>query len=445
MQRLILTIENFQKSDDEVIKVLSESLSKNEITIDQSNNSTDKETLLEIAALTGRVEVVQFFLENKANPSRVNEFSGLSPLLMLMKQSWKGNYKNYIKILNLLKKFGADYNAVETLSGSSKRNALHLAIAYKSQDYTTIATLIANGTDINKGDINNQTPLAYADSKSRELSEFLIELNADYQPTGVVNFTPTRKRVKKNTVQDYMQMPGMYGETAAHLALKNGSDLTCLKVLLDMHFEGVNIQDEKGDTILHLLMRHPDVDGIVVQRCLELQSNPNLANKLGDTPLHDLIRNAQIQVPLKLDLIFMMLQYHAEVDCANQKEVRCWQLIAQDAELLSAMKKDTRFAGPMKPYLEQLDVASKVTPKLQAPGDFGTFKAAFNANTIAKPLLLSLQKNNKAMVTAWVNKLTAENVTDVVKYIADNNGSNCELFSLVKEKAESIQSQRKVV
>ena len=126
----------------------------------------DQDTTLMWAAYDGKTEIVEFLLENGANPNIQNSYEETA--LMMASE------ENFIKIVNLLLKSGADVNC-QNGNGNTA-----LTIAAKEGNIEIVKILLVNGSDINHQNENGYTALILAaKNHMNDVVKFLLENGAN--------------------------------------------------------------------------------------------------------------------------------------------------------------------------------------------------------------------------------------------------------------------------
>lgn len=214
-------------------------------------------TPLHVAAEAPRNEiaVVQCLLENGANVNAPN-YIGAVPLHYVCLR--KANYRG---VANILLENGAHIDR-QTLAG---RSPLHFACEHRLPEFVEVLCLFA--ADANLPDYEGNLPAHMAltvreggrDTVSRQILEHLASYQAEFSSYNLQGLTPLHVACQAGFVR------------CAHFLLERGAD--------------VQVLTARADSCLHLACRgsYHEVAQLVIQ------VSPvaiNLADELGDTPLH---------------------------------------------------------------------------------------------------------------------------------------------------------------
>ena len=201
----------------------------------------NKFTCLHLAALLGRTEMVQRFLESKPRLSRTK--AELEPLTLAV------SYHHD----EIAKMIGAYIDQHHLHNGWT---CLHIAAKYGR--YPTFKTLSQDVEDKNPPNADGLTPL---------------DLASEYGHMNIVKFI----------LKPLTKLPRSSGSTPMHKAVL-GNHFDILKTLI-VHFQDeVNPADDKGNTLLHHAVEKENFE--MVKYLLDHSDNPNPCNKTGYTPLH---------------------------------------------------------------------------------------------------------------------------------------------------------------
>src|SRR6266702_4446750 len=196
----------------------------------------DLRTPLHLVAWYGELEVARVLLEHKADvDSRDN--MGKAPLHLLFEHTVR-RYGNIPDLAQLLLEHGADVNCQQ----NDLCTPLHLAARYGELKVAQV--LLEHGADVDSRDNMGKTPLHLLFKSSVR----------DYDDIPYYDDIP-----------DYDNIPDF-----ARLLLEHGTD--------------VNIRDEDGNTLLHLLLNLWIYK--FARILLELGADVSVENNMGKTPLH---------------------------------------------------------------------------------------------------------------------------------------------------------------
>ncbi|WP_371253877.1 ankyrin repeat domain-containing protein [Orientia tsutsugamushi] len=166
------------------------------------------------------INMATLLLNNGANVNIQNKY-GKTPLHSAIL------FNSHIDMLRLLLNNGADVN----LPDMHDTSPLHYIIKVSSCSINRIQLLLDNGGNINLQDNNGETILhTSASYNRRDIVEFLLNNNAD------------------------VNIKNKGDKTPVHLAAQS-SNQCILQLLLDRYPDMVNLQDNDGNTALHLVVK----------------------------------------------------------------------------------------------------------------------------------------------------------------------------------------------
>lgn len=240
----------------------------------------NEETMLTLAAWTGKYDVAEYLIKKKANVNCRNDWQN-TPL-------HNAAQKGFNDIITLLIANGANINA----KGTNGNNSLMFAV--ENEHLETAKLLLKAGVNINITSDYDQTALLLASwNGNAEIIRFLVENGAE------INYASP------------------YGNTALHNLASEGK-LEALQVLLN-HGADVNKMDSNGNIPLHNAVINKKSE--IVALLLPKTQNINLQeNHLGNTPLHiasingdlksaELLMNAGAKTDIKNSLQKTPLDY----------------------------------------------------------------------------------------------------------------------------------------
>ncbi|XP_014221888.1 ankyrin-1-like [Trichogramma pretiosum] len=236
---------------------------------DNSNNAP-----LHIAASHGYVYLVDFLLDNGANPTLAND-KGDTPLHLIC---WKKCLDNYARSMTI-----------------RRRNPLPVNLDTYRNYQSVIESMLRRGADPSLANAEGSTPLhlickGYGDD--RQLAEMLFELcDQRYRPF------PVDARDGN-------------GETALHLATNRLGNNKLVDFLLRRGADQ-NAVNDKGETPLHIICRRGDLQMLrlffEINQQVERVVQVDAKDTLGRTPLQWAVAN------FKLDMIDLLLDRGADL------------------------------------------------------------------------------------------------------------------------------------
>jgi len=283
--------------------------------LDVNEGDYDKRTALHLAASEGVLDAVQFLInEARANHSPVDRWGG-TPLDDAIRQKHQ-------PVEKFLRGAGASEGTTGMAGGTllptanSRDIAGDLCEAAAKGDTSTLAKMMATGSlqiDINKGDYDRRTALHLACSEGQlEAVRFLIEqASADPSPIDRWGGTPLDDSIRQehHPVAIYLKSKGAKLGATARIRLANlaadlcaaahEGDVARLRMLVKEDKADPNMGDYDRRRALHLAACEgllPAVDVLLS----ELQANPNVCDRWGNTPLDDAKRSGHDAVVARL-------------------------------------------------------------------------------------------------------------------------------------------------
>lgn len=235
------------------------------------------QTALQRAASQGHVEVVDFLLENGANPL-IADGQKISPLIaaVMSYPSYK-NLEALQAILKMLIAKGADINAVN----AGGQTALMLAIA--TELFPVAEILLNEGATIWPKNIYHQAASDLIDEQTmRRLEQKLAAAQTDEERESVKHEIDIMVRIKGNETK-----------VKQFLTAASANDQTKIEQLLQ---QGILItsNDAQGDTALHYaaMQGHKDMVAFLLEKGADIEQK----DLLGMTPLHVAARSGQFKM-----------------------------------------------------------------------------------------------------------------------------------------------------
>ncbi|KRW99702.1 Ankyrin repeat-containing domain [Pseudocohnilembus persalinus] len=210
---------------------------------------------IHLAAENGHVETIQAFLEKGVKLS----LPGKDRMQMLHFAA----AQNHLEVVKFIFEKKGKINSKDKF----KRSPLVMAI--RNNSIQVVSYLLSKGADFEQADSSNNTPLHYAAAYgSFESIELLLKAGADVNSVNSWNLTP-------------LQIAQMKCHTR------------CLKYLIKQPNINVNCRDDEGITLLakSVIQLYQDYENIdlnieQIKFWLNANSDPNIADNSGKTPLH---------------------------------------------------------------------------------------------------------------------------------------------------------------
>jgi ankyrin repeat protein len=236
--QLIQAIENGDL--DEVKHLISEGVKVNYA------NDTYSRTAIEKASEIGKLEIVRFLIESRAN---VNNYYERHPLVV-------ATSKNFVDISNLLIEAGADVNT------NPNEDLTPLSNAVSSNSIGLVRKLVEAGADVNAwGDESNPALSLAGCDGYREIYEYLFPL--------------VDPELREEFILEGFCMAG------TSFAGGTSSSLNGIEFLVEMG-GNINGKDSQGITPLMFLTKNNHIEPI--KKMIELGADPHIAGKDGKTP-----------------------------------------------------------------------------------------------------------------------------------------------------------------
>ncbi|CAF0984861.1 unnamed protein product [Adineta steineri] len=245
-------------------------------------------TALQAAAQNGHKQIIHLLIKDNAN-LEIEDKDGDRAV-------HHAAFGNEPEILELLAKAGADLN----VRNKRRQTPLHIGVCKGHFDVCKI--LLSNGAHAGIQDSDGDTPLHDAISKRRDdLINILLENNADVGTCNNNGFNSIHHSALRGNssaielilskIQNRQWLVDEKkddGFTALHLAALNDHCLAA-ELLLTKGNASINIQNNSLQTALHLAVGRQHLQ--IVNLLCSKNANINLADKDGDTCLHEALRH----------------------------------------------------------------------------------------------------------------------------------------------------------
>lgn len=245
-------------------------------------------TPLQAAAQNGHIEIIRLLIQQGVN-FEIEDKDGDRAV-------HHAAFGDETEVLELLAKSGADLNA----RNKRRQTPLHIGVCKGHMD--VCKTLLINSAHSGIQDSDGDTPLHDAISKRRDdLIELLLEYNADVGTCNNNGFNCIHHSAlrgncsaieliltKISNRQWLVDEKKDDGFTALHLAALNDHYLV-VELLLTKGNATINVQNSSLQTALHLAVGRQHLQ--IVNLLCSKNANVNLADKDGDTCLHEALRH----------------------------------------------------------------------------------------------------------------------------------------------------------
>ncbi|KAL7303602.1 hypothetical protein TKK_0003757 [Trichogramma kaykai] len=250
--------------------------------------------------------VVESLLRLGADPTVPNNNSHL-PLHMVM--ICREKCYNNVDVVKMLLEFSKDECPSKQLDARDKAGNTPLLLAVRSNKSTLVELLLRTGADQNSANKFGETPLHHicSDREDQILPNLFFRVNDDIDQRVLVNvrdnsgYTPLLLALenKKSTLVQLLLRKGADqnlanndGETSLHFIgeYDHDNDDELVETFFEIWDERrqttaqIDVQDKWGNTPLHDAANRGNKK--VVEKLLRRGADPNLANRLGSTPLH---------------------------------------------------------------------------------------------------------------------------------------------------------------
>ena len=242
--------------EDDLIKVLiSKELTRDDLNKkDQGGN-----TPLHFASAYGRLEIVKFLLENKADPSLKNN-EGKTALQIADTNKIYSNSPNiYINIINTL----------SPISKMDKKGNTALHFYASNGEIGKVEDLLKKGADPDMHDIEGNAAIHFAvESNQFQVAKLLLQYKA----------SPNEANIEKTT--------------PLHIATARGN-LDIVKLLLT-HGADNSLMNIEGHTTLHLAAAGGNAK--IVEFLLKEKADPSLKNNQGETAFDFALSYGRVEI-----------------------------------------------------------------------------------------------------------------------------------------------------
>uniref|UniRef100_A0A8D8UEG3 RING-type E3 ubiquitin transferase n=1 Tax=Cacopsylla melanoneura TaxID=428564 RepID=A0A8D8UEG3_9HEMI len=244
-------------------------------------------TALQAASQNGHVEVIKILLMNKADVEIEDKDGDRA-----VHHAAFGDEPN---VVELLANAGADLNA----RNKRRQTALHIAV--NKGHLSVVKTLLELGCHPSLQDSEGDTPLHDAISKKRDdMLTLLLDHNADIMLTNNNGFNALHHAALRGNPSAMwillLKLPRRWivdekkddGYTALHLAALN-NHVEVAELLVHQGKANMDLQNVNLQTALHLAVERQHTQ--IVRLLVREGANLNVADKDGDTPLHEALRH----------------------------------------------------------------------------------------------------------------------------------------------------------
>lgn len=278
-----------------------------------SINRGERMTPLCLAAKLGNLEIVEFLLQNGANPSVACTCVHRNKAALHF--ACENCHADSAQIVEFLLNAGANLEQ-ETFDFEK---ALHFACEFNNPP--VVECLVQSGADINCVNLDGKSPLSLACSRQknvRSLSiiKFLIDSGADVNNSdGMQNIHPVRLLIQNKNLEavQYLIDKELLSENENFLTdavLTSNPDM--VKLLID-HQNNINRTYSLFElTPLHQACMSPVVSPEIVEILLTHGANPNVKSKTQETPLHYACQKGNVQK------VVLLLKFGANVNSTNK-------------------------------------------------------------------------------------------------------------------------------
>jgi len=204
-----------------------------------------------------------------------------------------------------------DYGANPTSQCHYRTSVLHVAVRRNQLEMATF--LLDYGVDVDAVDYMGYTALFFV--TTIDMARLLLDCGANIHHTNCIGNTAAYKVICHTDIVELfldhgvdinMQRPGdKYTLLHTTMGLSRSCTRT-IKLLLDRG-ANINLQNECGDTVLHMACKYAHE---CIPQLLDYSANINLQNKDGDTALHLVCKHANIWPTYSEEDIDIMLSYH---------------------------------------------------------------------------------------------------------------------------------------
>ncbi|XP_059473664.1 uncharacterized protein LOC132195582 [Neocloeon triangulifer] len=257
----------------------------NEFDKDEINHKDDGYGPLAFAVLLDQPEIFEVLADAGADLNLADDLGRTAAFYALVKSD-----EVFERIIS---RDGVNINA-ET----NKKRCL-LFCAAESGELNKMKMLVKRGLNVNKKDLNGQTPLTAAIRLGREdIIDYLLTFeNLDVTSKQHEDTTPLHLAVSCNKVEITKKLlrkvnvteRSSKGKTALYFAVRFAGE-EMVKLLLEQEGIDVNAQEEEGTTPLHMAAMR-DLPNLI-QILLQSGANPNIPDCKGNLPLHNAVESS---------------------------------------------------------------------------------------------------------------------------------------------------------
>jgi ankyrin repeat protein len=282
-------------------------------------------TALMRAAEHGRDEILATLLQNGHSAAAAHHSSpvvGATPMMLAC--SARGGQPGHLRVLRLLIAAG---ESLQDASAVHRESALHAAAYYNHLD--AAALLLGGGSLVDSRTANGSTPLhCAAHQGNADMVLLLVQHGADPNHLTDHGNTPLHAAMHVGSVDCIaamiraggdIQTRNMHGRALIHYLAE--LPVAALRSVEDM-VDVLNVRDDFGNGLLHLAARAQNY-ALAHCLCATGAADPNYTNTVGDTALHEAVREAYP------DIVEVLVRGGASIYISNSQGVSALDLSRQ--------------------------------------------------------------------------------------------------------------------
>ena len=229
-----------------------------------------------IACIGGYPKIVASLIEAGAKVNQ-NSRDAVSPLILTIKMAsmnYISEYKDCIKILLDNK---ANINQVDEATGDTP-----LIMSIGKDTFEIFKEILSHHPNVNARNKSGETALynIVANTKIDNNRQQYLDAIINYKPPDTSDSETTKK--KNGNLACDMQMRYQQGKTILHISVENGKkNESIVQTILDKSGLDVDVEDDNGDTPLHLAAQKEFEPGI--EMLINLGCDPTQPNRSGRT------------------------------------------------------------------------------------------------------------------------------------------------------------------